>query len=175
MRRLMLLRHAKSDWSAPGTPDNERELAPRGREAAPRVGAYMARHGLKPDVVVCSIATRTRQTWELVAGALAAEPTVSYNDRLYEAGADAILALIRKSEPSTHALMLVGHNPGLHDVAQKLIAAGDIEARQRLAEKFPTGALAIIDFAFDDWRKLHLRSGRLDRFVAPRTLVAATD
>ena len=135
----------------------------------------MARHGLKPDVVVCSIATRTRQTWELVAGALAAEPTVSYNDRLYEAGADAILALIRKSEPSTHALMLVGHNPGLHDVAQKLIAAGDIEARQRLAEKFPTGALAIIDFAFDDWRKLHLRSGRLDRFVAPRTLVAATD
>ena len=110
-----------------------------------------------------------------MAGALAAEPTVSYNDRLYEAGADAILALIRKSEPSTHALMLVGHNPGLHDVAQKLIAAGDIEARQRLAEKFPTGALAIIDFAFDDWRKLHLRSGRLDRFVAPRTLVAATD
>jgi phosphohistidine phosphatase len=175
MRRLMLLRHAKSDWTRPGTRDHERALAPRGREAAPRIGRYMARHGLTPDLVVCSTATRTRETWDLVAPAFAAGPPAIYEDRLYEASPDALIGVIKETKDSAHALMLVGHNPGLHNLAQRLIASGDIEARQRLSEKFPTGALAVIDFAIDDWRKLHPRSGRLDRFVVPRALETATD
>jgi phosphohistidine phosphatase len=175
MRRLMLLRHAKSDWTRPGTRDHERGLAPRGREAAPKIGAYLVRHGLAPDLVLCSTATRARETWDLVAGAFADPPPTTYEERLYEASADALLALVKETKGGAHVLMLAGHNPGLHDFAQRLIASGDIEPRQRLAEKFPTGALAVIDFAIDDWRKLHPRSGRLDRFVVPRALETATD
>jgi len=175
MRRLMLLRHAKSDWTRPGTRDHERALAPRGREAAPRIGAYMAHHGLTPDLVLCSTATRARETWDLVAPAFAGPPPVTYERLLYEAGANALLDVVKETKPGAHVLLLTGHNPGLHDFAQRLIASGDTDARQRLTEKFPTGALAVIDFAIDDWRKLHPRSGRLDRFVVPRALATAPD
>src|SRR5262249_35236202 len=85
MRRLMLLRHAKSDWTR-GARDHERTLAPRGREAAPRIGAYMVHHDLLPDLVVCSTATRARETWDLVAKAFAHKPEIVYEERIYEAG-----------------------------------------------------------------------------------------
>ena len=175
MRRLMLLRHAKSDWTRPGARDYERTLAPRGREAAPRIGAYMVRHGLAPDLVLCSTATRARETWDLVAKAFAPKPPLVFEERLYEADAGALLDVVTETRGSVHALLLTGHNPGLHEFAQRLIASGDTDARQRLTEKFPTGALAVIDFAIDDWRKLHPRSGRLDRFVVPRALGMAPD
>jgi len=175
MRRLMLLRHAKSDWSRSGARDHERTLAPRGREAAPRIGAYMLHHGLLPDFVLCSTATRARETWDLVAKAFATKPAMTYEGRLYEAGPNAIFDVVTETKSGVHALLLVGHNPGLHDFAQRLIASGDTDARARLSEKFPTGALAVIDFAVDEWSKLHPRSGRLDRLVVPRTLAAATD
>ena len=175
MRRLMLLRHAKSDWSRPGARDHERTLAPRGREAAPRIGAYMVHHGLLPDLVVCSTATRARETWDLVAKAFAHKPEVVYEERIYEAGPNPLFDVVKETKSSVHALLLTGHNPGMHEFAQRLIASGDTDARARLTEKFPTGALAVIDFAVDDWRKLHTRSGRLDRLVVPRTLEATTD
>jgi phosphohistidine phosphatase len=175
MRRLMLLRHAKSDWSRPGARDHERTLAPRGREAAPRIGAYMVHHGLNPDLVLCSTATRARETWDLVAKAFAQKPAAVFEERLYDANANALLEVVKETKSGIHALLLTGHNPALHDFAQRLIASGDTDARARLTEKFPTGALAVIDFAVDDWRKLHPRSGRLDRLVVPRTLEATTD
>src|ERR1043166_3833663 len=78
MRRLMLLRHAKSDRSKPGERDRDRTVAPRGRAAAPRIGAYMAGHGLRPDLVICSTAVRTRETWDLVAPAFRKAPQVAY-------------------------------------------------------------------------------------------------
>ena len=98
-----------------------------------------------------------------------------YEERIYEAGPNALFDVVKETKGSVHALLLTGHNPGLHEFAQRLIASGDTDARARLTEKFPTGALAVIDFAVDDWRKLHPRSGRLDRLVAPRTLEATTD
>ncbi len=175
MRRLILLRHAKSDWSAAGLPDRDRDLAPRGSESAPRIGAYMARHGLLPDLVLCSTARRARRTWDLVAEAFAQAPPTTYDERLYETGADVILEVIKGVGRHVHALLVVGHNPGLRDLAELLIAAGDIENRQRLLEKFPTSSLAVIDFPVDDWSRLHPRAGRLDRFVEPRMLETATD
>lgn len=175
MRRLILLRHAKSDWSAAGRPDHDRELALRGSDAAVKIGAYMARHALVPDLVLCSTAARSRRTWALVAEAFAVPPDVIYDDRLYEVGAKAILEVIRAARPQVHALAVIGHNPGLHDLAELLIASGDIETRQRLLQKFPTGGLAVIDFPIDEWQKLHANSGRLDRFVTPRSLEIATD
>lgn len=175
MRRLILLRHGKSDWAGLGAPDLARALAPRGRDAASKVGVYMARHGLIPDLVVCSTAARAQQTWNLVAAAFSANIPVVHEKRIYEVGAEDILGVIKGTNPGVHALLLVGHNPGLRDLAELVIASGDVDARQRLLEKFPTGGLAVIDFPIDDWRKLHPNAGRLDRFVAPSTLEAATD
>jgi phosphohistidine phosphatase len=175
MRRLMLLRHAKAERPQFGLADHDRVLAERGHEDAPRIGAYMARHDLVPDRALVSPAARTRQTWEPVAGLLKGRTAVHYEGRLYEAGAQTLFNLIRELGDDAHALLVVGHNPALHDLARLLIASGDVEARERLNEKLPTSGLAVIDFAFDDWEKLHPRSGRLDRFVTPRTLEAATD
>jgi phosphohistidine phosphatase len=91
-------------------------------------------------------------------------------ERLYDATPHAILGVVREAPAATHALLVVGHNPGLHELALMLIASGDIEARERLREKLPTSGLVIIDFAFDDWGKLHPQSGRLERFVTPKSL-----
>jgi phosphohistidine phosphatase len=175
MRRLLLLRHAKSDWSEPGTDDHERPLNRRGQEAAPRIGAYLHRHKLIPDSVLCSTARRTRETWELIAAEVKAAPPATYVERLYDATSRTLLDTLRDAEPGGTALLVVGHNPGLHDLATLLIASGDLDDRARLREKLPTGGLVVIDFAIADWSKLHARSGRLERFVVPRTLTAATD
>lgn len=175
MRRLMLLRHSKAEKGALGTPDFERALAPRGVEDAPKIGAYMAHHGLIPDRVIASGARRVRDTWSGVASGLGAAPAVVWDDRLYEADAKRLLGIVREAEAPVHALLVVGHNPGLQDLGRLLIASGDVEARERLNEGLPTSGLLVIDVAFDDWDRLHPHCGRLDRFVVPRLLVAATD
>jgi phosphohistidine phosphatase len=195
MRRLMLLRHAKSD-RPPGMPDHDRPLNRRGRDEAPLVGTYLAHNGLVPDRALCSTSERTRETWDLVACALAQatppaqaasearspgaakkkrarlskSPPVDFDERLYVAEPQTILALLRETPPKVHSLLIVGHNPGIHEAALALIASGDVEARERLHEKFPTSGLAVIDFALDEWAKLHVHSGRLDRFITPRQL-----
>jgi phosphohistidine phosphatase len=175
MRRLMLLRHAKSDWSVGGQRDHDRALASRGREAAPLVGAYMAQHGLRPDKVLVSTARRARETWSLVAAAFGKDLDVSFDDRLYEANPKALLIPLRAADAAAHSLLMVGHNPGIQELASLLMASGDIDARQRLLEKFPTAALAVIDFQIDAWSALTPHSGRLDRFVTPRALDADPD
>jgi phosphohistidine phosphatase len=170
--RLILLRHSKTEKAEAGQRDHTRRLNARGRDEAPMIGAYMERHGLVPDRALVSSAARTRETWERVAGELAARPQVIHEERLYDAGSDAILALVKETEPGVRTLLLVGHNPGLHDLARLLIASGDVEARERLNEGLPTSGLAVIDFAGKDWRKVHPRGGRLERFVSPRSLAA---
>jgi phosphohistidine phosphatase len=171
--RLILLRHAKTEKAEGGMRDHERRINARGENDAPLIGAYMARHRLIPDRVLVSTATRTRQTWERVAGELSSKPRVVYEDRLYNAGGDAIVALVKETKPDAGALLVIGHNPGLHDAARLLIASGDVEARERLNEGLPTSGLAVIDFAGKDWRKLHPSGGRLVVFVSPRSLAAA--
>ena len=173
--RLMLLRHAKSEKAEPGERDHERTLNARGRSETPKIGAYMARHGLIPDRAIVSTARRTRETWELLAGALGTPPPVVFDERLYDAAPKTIIAVVKEAERAEHALLVIGHNPGLHDTARLLIASGDVEARERLNEGMPTAALAVIDFAGENWRKLHDHGGRLERFVSPRSLTAATD
>jgi phosphohistidine phosphatase len=171
--RLMLLRHAKSEKAEPGLRDHERRLNDRGERDAETIGAYLARHGLLPDLVAVSTSQRTRQTWKHVAAMLSASPPASFEERLYNAGAEAILAVVKETKPAVRTLMVIGHNPGLHEGARLLIASGDVEARERLNEGLPTTGLAVIDFAGKDWRKLHAHGGRLERFVTPRSLAAA--
>lgn len=175
MRRILLFRHAKSDWSDPDMADRDRRLNRRGEEAAPKIGAYLARHRLIPQRVLCSTARRARDTWELVAAELPSPPPVSYEERLYNARPDAILDVLRDLGKDVRSALVVGHNPGLQELATLLIASGDLDHRERLREKFPTAGLVVIDFAVDSWSRLHPHSGRLERFVVPRMLEAATD
>lgn len=175
MRRLMLLRHAKSDWSEAGGRDHDRPLNRRGREAVPALAAYMKRNALAPDRVLCSTAKRTRETFELIAAGLPTPPPVEFDERLYAAEPNTILGLVRATPRTVHSLLVIGHNPGLQQAALLLIASGDVDMRERLHEKFPTAALAVIDIAADDWRKTHAHGGRLDRFITPELLTTETD
>ncbi len=174
MRRLMLLRHAKSDWSTPGQRDSERALTQRGREASVLMGKYLARHDLAPDRALVSPARRARETWDGIAPALRGTEAAS-ESRIYDTSARDLLAVLRETPAETHSLLVIGHNPALQELALLLIAAGEVEERERLAEKFPTAALVVVDFPVDDWSELHPRSGRLDRFVTPRSLADAPD
>ena len=174
MRRLLLLRHAKTERPEPGERDRNRKLTKRGREDAPLIGAYMARHGLVPDLALVSPAMRAEETWALVAKALPTAPKVVEEEGIYNAGRDKLIGIIRKARDA-HVLLVVGHNPGLHDLAVSLIASGDVEARERVNEKLPTSGLVVIDLPFDDWSRLHPNAGRIERFVSPRLIEEATD
>ena len=175
MRRLLLFRHAKAERSEPGMEDRARRLMERGQKDAATVGAYMASHALIPDSVMASPSKRTQETWKFAASALKPTPTATPMEGLYNATAQDILGIIKAAPAAAHSLLILGHNPGLHAVALLLVASGDIETRERLREKMPTCGLAIIDFAFDDWAKLHPQSGRLERFVTPKSLSAAAN
>lgn len=175
MRRLMLLRHAKSHWSVGGQSDAERTLASRGRAVAPVVGRYMTQHGLRPDLALVSSARRTRETWDLIVSAFESPPPVKFDPRLYDARAANSLAVIQQVPADVQTLLLVGHNPGMQQLAHLLAATGDLDARQALAEKFPTAALAVIDFPVDGWTDVRAGTGRLDRFVTPRALTLEAD
>lgn len=170
MRRLFLFRHAKAERPEMGTDDFSRALTERGRKDAARIGAFMATHALTPDRVLVSPAARTQQTWKALATTLKPAPAATTVEKLYDATLHTILATIKDAPPAAHSLMVVAHNPGIQELALMLIASGDVDARESLHEKLPTSGLIIIDFAFDDWSKLHPQSGRLERFISPRTL-----
>jgi phosphohistidine phosphatase len=175
MRRLLLFRHAKAERALQGTEDRARVLIERGRKDAGKIGAYMAGHALTPDRVVMSPSARTQETWKYASAAFKPAPAAQSVERLYDATAHAILSVIQDAPATAHTLLVIGHNPGLHELAIMLIASGDVEARERLREKLPTSGLIIVDFAFDDWSKLHPQSGRLERFVSPKTVEAAAN
>jgi phosphohistidine phosphatase len=170
MRRLMLLRHAKA--AIPMGHDLDRPLAPRGREAAPLIGAYLMSEQLFPDLVLVSPARRTRETWELVGPGLG-EIEVKDEPRIYESSADRLLSVIREVVPQVRALLMVGHNPGFGDLARRLVGFGDRYAFTRMTQAFPTAALAVIDFDLESWADVEPRGGRLDRFVTPGSLGGA--
>lgn len=169
MRRLILLRHAKSDWPD-GVADPERPLAPRGRASAPRIGTYIAHEELVADRVLVSPARRTRETWDLVAAQLPPVKVVASEPRVYDASAARLLAVLRDQPREAHSVMLVGHNPGLADLASLLATSGPAAHLSKMMEKFPTGGLAVIDLPIDEWSAIVPGSGRLDRFVTPRDL-----
>jgi len=174
MRRLMLLRHGKTERVAPSGRDRDRKLTKRGRTEAPLIGAYMARCGLVPDLALVSPAKRSVETWELVAACFAKPPPTASEERIYNADAERLIAVL--SEPrAARSLVVVGHNPGLHDLATELIASGEADARARVNAKLPTSGLVVIELAFDDWSHLHPQAGRLERYVTPRLLEQATE
>ncbi|MGH3250149.1 MAG: SixA phosphatase family protein [Trebonia sp.] len=141
-RRLVLLRHAKSDW--PDVADHERPLAKRGRRDAPEVGRWLGASGYGPDAVVCSTALRARETWELASSGLAAAvpgrvPAVRYDPRVYEATVLGLLMLIREFDAGWRTAVIVGHNPGLAE-----LTAGLITPDSPRPPAFPTAAVAVL-------------------------------
>ncbi len=171
-RRLMLLRHAKSDWSNPLLDDHDRPLATRGLRDAPLMGRFMRRQKLAPDRVLCSTATRARQTWELAAEALGAEAPVEYVEMLYAfGGPQPLIGAARRFGGDAATLLLVGHNEAMHELAAALARHGDAAALKRLRKKFPTAALAVIDLPIANWEELGtLTQGRLALYVRPKDL-----
>jgi phosphohistidine phosphatase len=172
MLELLLLRHAKSRWDQPGADDHERELNERGEAAAPRMGRLLRDLDLVPDLVLCSTAARARRTWELAAAELGgAEVPVQHLRTLYLAEPERMLDLVRHQDAAAaRRLLLLGHNPGTHALAQRLTGAGEPSDRARLAEKFPTAALARIGFQGDDWRAAGFARGELLGYWRPREL-----
>lgn len=168
MRRLILLRHAKSDRPA-GVADLERPLNARGRRVAPRIGEYLAAEGLRPDAVAVSPSLRTCQTWEAVQVALKG-PDPEIVEAIYEAPEAALLAVVQATPDSASSLLMIGHNPGFQDLALRLAGSGDRTGRKRLTVEFPTAAIAVIDFEGEGWHAVAAGSGRLERFLAPRDL-----
>ena len=168
MRRLILLRHAKSDRPA-GVADHERPLNDRGRRAAPAVGADLAREGFRPDLALVSTATRTRETWAAIAAPLGA-PEARWHHEIYEASAERILGVIRGAPDEAGTVIVVGHNPGLGDLAAALAGEGPRKVLTRLATEFPTAAYAVIGFDTDHWAEIAPNLGRLERFVRPRDI-----
>lgn len=169
MITLSLLRHAKSAWDNPGLGDFDRPLAPRGEKAAPRMGRFMADHGVTPDLVLCSTAVRARQTLDLVLPKLVAPPQVDYRRDLYGAGAGDMLMIVKDQIDAPDHIMLVGHNPGMHEFALGMTGTGDDEEVSSMAAKYPTAALAVIDFD-GRWDQVTPGLGRLRLFKRPREL-----
>ena len=170
-RRLILLRHAKSDW--PDVPDRERPLAKRGRRDAPRIGRWLHEQGYQPDVVVCSTARRAEQTWDLVAPELGGSPAVRFEPRAYAASAQTLLYLAQELPSRYRAALLIAHNPGLADLASQLAAPPGIGSATdngpRPAIRFPTAAVAVFEFA-DDWPSLTPGASRLTSLITPADL-----
>ena len=174
MRRLMLLRHAKTETDAPSGKDHDRRLDDRGRSDAADVGAWMARYRHIPDLVLVSTAVRARQTWDIVYAAMkdfVPPPHVEQLPELYGADPLQILAAVRSaSAADAQRVMVVGHNPGMHELALALAGSGDAAGRKALAGNLPTSGLAVLDFAVDDWADVAFRRGRLVLFVNPKLL-----
>jgi phosphohistidine phosphatase len=149
--------------------DFERPLARRGREAARRMGAYLVDEDLRPDLALVSPARRTQETWHLLKESLGHVPARS-EPRIYEAPPDRLLAVVNGVEPDVGSLLMVGHNPGLEELLHLLIPLQERYDHAGAMPKYPTAGLAVVDVRAMDWDGLSPRSGRLDRFVTPKSL-----
>jgi phosphohistidine phosphatase len=166
VKRLFLLRHAKSSWDDPRLDDRDRPLAPRGRRASELIAGHLRREGIAPSLVLCSSATRARETLQRVIPALDASD-VSIEDELYGASSEGLLQRLREVPGDLESVMLVGHQPAIQELALDL--AGDGAELARLRAKFPTGALATLLFA-GDWSELAPGSAELVAYVKPKEL-----
>jgi phosphohistidine phosphatase len=179
MRRLMLLRHAKTEHDAPSGRDRDRRLDNRGLRDAAEIGRWIRRHPPFPDSVLVSPAIRAHQTWEIAWEAmkdLVPKPQVDLVPELYGADPSDLLDAIRAAPAAnSQRMMLVGHNPGMHELALALAGSGDAAGRKALADNLPTSGLAVFDFSIDDWADVAFRRGRLVQFVSPKLLKQTSD
>jgi phosphohistidine phosphatase len=170
VKRLWLLRHAKSSWDDPSLPDTDRPLAPRGRQAAELLAAHLAISDVRPRAVLCSSSLRTRETLAAILPALGDALEIRIERVLYGAGAAELLERLRKVSNRASSVMLIGHNPGIQDLALGLAASGP--ALAALRGKFPTGALAALDVEVQRWRDVDNGIATATTLVTPRSLAS---
>jgi len=166
MRRLLLLRHAKAT-PATGRNDFDRALVERGRRDAAGIGAFVAEIGMIPDLVIYSSAARARETAAIVLKAWPRPVEARAEAGLYEAARDAIQAIVRALPNTAQSVMLVGHNPGVADLANHLVGSGAKSDIARMAGKFSSAGLAVLEFDVDRWRDVAQGSALLARFATP--------
>jgi phosphohistidine phosphatase len=171
MKTLYLLRHAKSDWGDPGLDDHDRPLAGRGERAAAVVGVHFAQQDYQPSLVLCSSARRTRQTLESIIAHLPGDPELVVEERIYLASGARLLTRVQEIDDSQSQVLLIGHNPGIADLARTLAGRGERASLRRLAARFPTAASAACEFDLEHWRDLAPGSGRLLAYATPKDLV----
>ena len=169
--RLWLLRHAKSSWDDPDMEDVDRPLAPRGARAADRMRDYLDAEEIRPELVLCSSALRTRETLARILPGLGSELTVRIEPSVYSFDSDALLQRLQQLPADVGSVMLIGHNPAMQELASLLAAGGD--RLDELRRGFPTAALAELDLRVGSWRELAPGTGRLTRFIVPRELSSA--
>jgi phosphohistidine phosphatase len=170
MRTLYLLRHAKSSWKEEGLADRERPLAPRGIRAAQDMASHMRGAGVRPALVLCSPARRTRETLDLVAAGVAGPFESLLEEELYGATAFDLLNRLKRVATTTRSVMVIGHNPGLEELAINLAGDGEGDALAQLRSKFPTAALATFDLADTAWSELGRGQAYLAALTLPRAL-----
>jgi phosphohistidine phosphatase len=159
---LYLLRHAKSSWKQPELADHDRPLAGRGRRAAKAIGRHLRERGIEPELVLCSTASRARQTLAGIEPALG-RGAIRVESALYGAAPADLLAVLHEVARPVASVMVIGHNPGLEELLS-LLARGGFD------EKFPTGALATLAFSGPGWAALDRDTAELVEFIRPRDL-----
>lgn len=172
MIRLLLLRHAKSSWTAGAADDFDRPLNARGQRDAPKLGAFMAGNDTMPGRILCSSARRTRETLAGLLPHLAGDLEVCLTRRLYDADAAGYLEAIREFGMTAPTLLVVGHNPSVEELAEVLAPIGDAEGLRAMQTKYPTSGLAVVDFDVARWAEVGPGGGRLAAFHTPRTIGA---
>jgi len=170
MRTVSLYRHAKSSWDDPALEDFDRGLSKRGQKSAPAMGAFLRENALMPELVICSPAQRTRETFDLTFGQRNDAPNLRFDERLYHASSATMLDLLRNLPAEIENVMILGHNPGLHALALDLFSHGDADAVDAVCRKFPTCGLAIVDIELGDWGSLGVGEGYLRSFMTPKQL-----
>jgi phosphohistidine phosphatase len=166
-RRIVLLRHAKADW--PQVSDHERPLAERGRKEAATSGRRLADTGISFDLALCSTAVRTRETWKLAVHELPHRPRTVYEERMYEATLGDLLALVNETPEDVADLLLIGHNPGMHALADVLSAGSEEDTLTRMNQgAFPTAAFAVVGFE-GSWKTVEHGVGRLLDYWDPHS------
>lgn len=164
-RRIVLLRHAKADW--PEVPDHERPLAERGRKDAPAAGLKLAETGIAFDLALCSTAARTRETWKLAVQEMPHRPRTSYEERLYDASPGELIALLNETSDEVKDLLVIGHNPGMHALADALASRAEGDTLARMTRTgFPTAAFAVVSFT-GSWKSVEPGVGTLLDFWTP--------
>lgn len=170
MAALYILRHAEAQSATPGG-DHERPLSARGERAALVIGQYMRQEGLQPGLVLCSSANRAQSTWALAAGRLDVRPDTEVDTDLYQATADDLLDRLHAVDGDVALVLLIGHNPVLHQLAVTLVREAEGDSLERLAADLPPAGLAGIGFGSYGWHAIGRHTGHLNLFVTPRALV----
>jgi phosphohistidine phosphatase len=170
MKRLAVMRHAKSDWDDAQLDDFDRPLNARGWKTARKIGRELRHRELRFDLVVASTAARVRETIDGVQEKFDFAGPIQFEQRTYLASEEALLTIVRELPETVHRPLLVGHNPGLQQLVLSLTDHHDNDARDKVAQKFPTAAIAVIELPTGRWNEVGLGSGKIVELILPKDL-----